>query len=77
MSVVLADVGGFAVNWDWQRGLTVWTVRGPRFDLRITEHHLAARPSSESRARRAALRRWRVQALSRAEASASGPGRLA
>ena len=77
MSVVLTDVGGFAVDWDWWRGLTVWTVRGPRFDLRITEHQLAARPRSESRARRAALRWWRAQgraqALSRAKAGSGRP----
>jgi hypothetical protein len=59
--VVLADPEGFAVDWDWQRGLTVWAVAGPRsgsrFGTRVLDHQLPARPASEGRARRAA-RRW-------------------
>ena len=52
--MVLGHPAGFAVDWDWQRGLTVWTVRGQRFDRRIIEYQLATRPGSETRARRAA-----------------------
>ena len=81
MSVVLVEPSSFAVDWDWQRGLTVWTVQGPRFDRPILEYQLATRPGNESRARRAVRRWWRAQghdrALSRARASAAGSGRQA
>jgi hypothetical protein len=81
VSVVLADPEGFAVDWDWQRGLTVWAVAGPRsgsrFGTRVLDHQLPARPASEGRARRAARRWWwaqgRAQARSTAEAT---PGDL-
>ena len=36
MTMVCGDLAGFAVDWDWQRGLTVWVLAGrrsePRFD---------------------------------------------
>ena len=36
MTMVWGDPAGFAVDWDWQRGLTVWELAGrrgePRFD---------------------------------------------
>lgn len=81
MSVVLADPDGFAVDWDWQRGLTVWAVAGPpfesRFGHRVLQHQLAARPASEGRARRAARRWWRAQGRSQALSRAgSAPGDL-
>ena len=60
VSVVLADPDGFAVDWDWQRGLTVWAVAGPpfesRFGHRVLQHQLAARgPARPGPARRAPL----------------------
>src|SRR5690348_5196042 len=30
LSIVLADPAGFAVDWDWQCGLTVWALGGRR-----------------------------------------------
>ncbi len=79
MAMVWADPAGFAVDWDWQRGLTVWTLSGPRFtsrfERRVLEHELAARPGGTRRARTAAGRWWRVQG--RAEAlgrAGSSPG---
>lgn len=80
MSLVLADQAGFAVDWDWRRGLTVWTLAGPRYECRfaakVIEYQLPARPPAERRARRAARRWWRaegrVQALDRAAALARG-----
>jgi hypothetical protein len=82
MSVVLSDPGGFAVDWDWQRGLTVWAVTGPasesRFDRRILQHHLAARPASQSGAQRAARRWWQEEgqslAVGRAGSLPGDPG---
>lgn len=82
MSVVLTDPDGFAVDWDWRRGLTVWAVGGPlaesRFDHRVFEHQLAICPASESRAQRAVRRWWRAQgrswALSRAGATSDDLG---
>ena len=45
MTVVLADPGGFAVDWNWQRHLTVWALAGrpyePRFDSKVLEHESA------------------------------------
>ncbi len=38
MSVVLAEPGRFAVDWDWELGLTVWTVKGPCFGSPIIEY---------------------------------------
>lgn len=70
MSVVMADPAGFAVDWNWQRGLTVWALAGrrsePRFDHKVLEHQLPALPADENRARRAARRWWRVQGRSAA-----------
>ena len=80
MTMVCGDPAGFAVDWDWQRGLTVWVLAGrrsePRFDRKVLEHELPARPASERQARAAARRWWRTEgragALSAARASA-GP----
>ncbi len=70
MMMVWADPAGFAVDWDWQRSLTVWTLSGPRFasrlERRILEHELAAPPGGTRRARAAADRWWRVQGRSEA-----------
>jgi hypothetical protein len=44
MTVVWADPAGFAVDWNWQRHLTMWTPAGrpsePRFDSQVLEHEL-------------------------------------
>lgn len=70
MSVVWWDPAGFTVDWDWQRCLTVWTIAGPRFtsrfDRRLLEHELAARPAGERQARAAAGLWWRTQGRSEA-----------
>lgn len=54
MSVVLADQTGFAVDWDWHRGLTAWTLARPRYEpcfaVRVIEYQLPARPPTERRA---------------------------
>ncbi len=73
MSVVLTDPDGFAIDWDWQRCLTVWAVRGDRFGDKITEHQLGTRPGSEFRAGRAARRWWRGRGRSQALGRAGGP----
>ncbi len=58
MSVVLADPAGFAVDWDWQCGLTVWALGGRRygsyFARKVLEHQLPAWPAGEGQARRTA-----------------------
>ncbi len=79
MSVVLADPAGFAVDWDWRCGLTVWSLEGRRheshFAHKVLEYRLPARPPTEGRARRAARHWWRAQghaqALGRAESAAT------
>ena len=83
MTVVLADPAGFAVDWNWQRHLTVWALAGrryePQFDSKVLEHELPVRPSSEWQAHAAARRWWRTQgrtqALAALRESASQPVR--
>ena len=83
MTTVWGDPAGFAVDWDWQRGLTVWALAGrrsePRFDRKVFEHELPARPTGGRQARAAARRWWRTQghaeALAAARGSDSQPGR--
>lgn len=64
MTTVLWDSAGFVVDWNWQQRLTVWTLAGPRltcrFDRRLHEHELAARPADERQAQAAAGRWWRA-----------------
>jgi hypothetical protein len=82
MKMVWGDPAGFAVDWDWQRGLAVWELAGqrsePRFDRKVLEHELPARPAGERQARAAARRWWRThghaQALSAARGNARQPG---
>ncbi len=42
MTMVWGDLAGFAVDWDWQRGLTVWALAGrrcePRSDRKVLGH---------------------------------------
>jgi hypothetical protein len=81
MTVVLADPAGFAVDWNWQRHLTVWALAGrpaePRFDSRVLEHELPALPASQRQAQGAARRWWRsegrAQALAALGEAASPP----
>ena len=81
MTMVWGDPAGFAVDWDWQRGLTVWRLAGrgsePRFDHNVLEHELPTRPAGERQAQAAARRWWRTQgrsgALSAARAIAGQP----
>jgi hypothetical protein len=65
MTVVLADPAGFAVDWSWQRYLTVWALAGrpyePQFDSKVLEHELPVQPTSERQANAAARRWWRAQ----------------
>ncbi|MGH3276562.1 MAG: hypothetical protein ACRDNZ_19815 [Streptosporangiaceae bacterium] len=70
MGIVVTDPTGFAVDWDWQCGLTVWELDGrgweSQFTRKLLEHQLPARPASEGRARRAARQWWRRQGKSQA-----------
>ena len=72
MTTVLGDPAEtFAVDWDWRRGLTVWTLTGrlsePKYREKVLEHELPDRPASERQAQAAARRWWvkqgRAQAL--------------
>lgn len=76
MAMVWADpADGFALDWDWQRGLTVWTLawRGsvPRFDRKLLEHELPGRPVGERQARAVARRWWQAQGHAEARAAAA------
>jgi hypothetical protein len=79
MTMVWGDPAGFAVDWDWQRGLTVRELAGrrpePRFDRKVLEHELPARPAGERQARAAARRWWRTQGHAQALRAASGNAR--
>lgn len=48
MTMVWGNPPGFAVDWDGQRGLTMWVLAGRcserRFDRKVLEHELPARP---------------------------------
>jgi hypothetical protein len=82
MTMVWGDPAGFAVDWDWQRGLAVWEPAGrgsePRFGRKVLEHELSARPAGERQARAAARRWWRAhghaQALNAASRTVRQPG---
>ena len=82
-SIVLADPAGFAVDWNWQRHLTVWALAGrpyePEFDSKVLEHELPVQPTSERQAQAAAGSWWwahgRTQALAALRESASQLGR--
>ena len=75
MTIVRDDPAGFAVDWDWQRRLTVWLLAGwrseSRFDRKLLEHELSARPGSERQARAAARRWWRARGRAEALSAAS------
>ena len=81
MTVVLADPEGFAVDWNWQRHLTVWSLGGrphePQFEGKVLEHELPVQPTSERQAHSAARSWWRAQgrtqALGTLKESASQP----
>ncbi len=70
MAMVWSDPAGYAVDWDWQRTLTVWTLAGPRFtshfERRVLKHELPARPADARRAGAEAGRWWRAQGRSEA-----------
>lgn len=70
MTVVLADPAGSAVDWNWQRHLTVWALAGrpyePQFDSKVLEHELPVQPTSERQANAAARRWWRAQGRTQA-----------
>jgi hypothetical protein len=81
MTTVLGDPDErYAVDWDWDRRLTVWTLAGRSFEARyedkVLQHELPARPSGERKAQAAARHWWRTQgraeALAAAAASADG-----
>jgi hypothetical protein len=59
MTMVWGDPAGFAVDWDWQRGLTVWEPAGQRSgsrsDRKVLEHELPRH--APGGARRTTLRR--------------------
>ena len=82
MTVVLADPAGFAVDWNWQSHLAVWTLTGrphePQFDSKVLEYDLPARPASQRQAHAAARGWWRTegrpQALAALSESANKPG---
>ncbi|MHB1595509.1 MAG: hypothetical protein ACYCO9_04065 [Streptosporangiaceae bacterium] len=65
MTMVWGDPAGFTLDWDWQRGLTVWALAGrrsePQFAHKALEHDLPTRPASERQARAAARRWWRAR----------------
>jgi hypothetical protein len=73
MTVVLADPAGFAVDWNWQRHLTVWALVGrpyePQFDSKVLEYELPVQPTSEQQAHAAARSWWRAQGRTQAHAA--------
>jgi hypothetical protein len=76
MTTVLGDPDErYAVDWDWHRRLTVWTLAGRPFEARyedkVLQHELPTRPSGEREAQAAARRWWRTQGRAEVLAAAS------
>lgn len=65
----------FAVDWDWRRGLTVWTLGGrrsePKYERKLLERELESRPASERAAQAEARRWWRREGRAEALAAAA------
>jgi hypothetical protein len=78
MTMVMGDPAGYAVDWDWQRGLAVWTLTGrpsePRYETKLLEHELPARPGGDRQAQAAARRWWRAQGRAEAIAATAKSG---
>ena len=76
MTVVLTDPTGYAVDWNWQRHLTVWSLSGrhyePRFDSILLEHDLPDLPGSPRKAHAAARTWWKAEGRSQAVAATGG-----
>lgn len=55
----------FAVDWDWGRRFTVWTLTGrpaeSRYSERVLDRELPSPPSGEKQAAAEARRWWRAQ----------------
>lgn len=66
MTLLITDPVGFAVDWDWRRGLTVWSERGVWFATRVGQHQLPDRPGDERQALRMAKRWWSAEGRSEA-----------
>ena len=53
------------MDWDWRRGLTVWTLTGrlseSQYRDKVLRHELSARPASEREAQAEARRWWAKQ----------------
>lgn len=66
----------FAVDWDWRRGLTVWTLTGrraePKYGDKVLEHELPAIPRGEREAEAAARRWWEAEGRDRTLAATAG-----
>lgn len=77
MTMVCGDPAAFAVDWDWQRGLTVWELAGrrsePRFDRKALEHERPARRAAGAgRSTPLVAGRWAVLRRSARRAGTSG-----
>lgn len=63
----------FAVDWDWRRRLTVWTLAGrpteSRYGNKLFDHELPARPAGEREAQDEARRWWLREGRTRALAA--------
>lgn len=76
MTTVLGDPAGtFAVDWDWRRGLTVWTLAGrrsePQYREKVLEYELPARPAGEREAQAVARRWWKKEGYAAASSKAA------
>lgn len=76
MTTVLGDPDErYAVDWDWQRVLTVWTLAGRTFESRfadkVLEHELPSAPAGEREAQAVARRWWLAEGRAEAMAATS------
>lgn len=65
----------FAVDWDWGRHFTVWTLTGrpaeSKYAERVLDRELPERPAGEQRAASEARRWWQAQGRSEVLAAQS------
>ncbi|MCL2582158.1 MAG: hypothetical protein FWE35_06855 [Streptosporangiales bacterium] len=75
MATVWSDEDkNYAVDWDWGRRFTVWTLTGryaeSKYAEKVLDHDLPSRPSSEEAAGSEARRWWQSQGRSEVRAAA-------
>jgi len=59
--VIVHSEPGYAIDWDWSTGLTVWSTGVDRFEQVLGTHRLEHVPKGGAQAARAAERWWQQE----------------